>query len=354
MASDEDGDVAATRDIVVSSENIHKTYLLGVEGVPALRGVSVDVYRGELLVIYGTSGGGKSTLLNVLGTIDVPTKGNLALFGGRVTDRTPDAALAAIRNKKVGFVFQAFNLLSTMNAVDNVALPMVIAGERTAADIQERAKALLRQVGLGHRLTHFPDQLSGGEQQRVTIARALANDPELLLLDEPTGDLDTRNTHLVLSILMELNRRQGLTMAMVTHDVYMKAYASRILYLRDGRVSRIEECDPAARDAAIADLNATVARENAEAAARAAGHDVGAVAKTTSEVRRPSDYGTYSPVAREKAARIHEGAALFAELFPADGGVKETSIPPSVVTGGGTAAGRRAGDRASGTEMARR
>ncbi|CUG94191.1 ABC transporter, putative [Bodo saltans] len=241
-------------EVIVSCENIHKTYLLGLEGVPALRGIALDVYHGELLVVYGTSGGGKSTLLNILGTIDVPTKGNLALFDHRVTDRSPDQMLAAMRSKKLGFVFQSFNLLSTMTSIENVSLPMIVLGERSRDEIRERAIALLKEVGLGHRLDHYPSMLSGGEQQRVTIARALANDPQMLLLDEPTGDLDSKNTDLIMKILLRLNIERRITMVMVTHDVYMKQYAHRVLYLRDGKVHRIETIDKDVRQRALDDL----------------------------------------------------------------------------------------------------
>lgn len=272
-------------DLVISCDNIHKTYLLGAEGVPALRGVDVDVRNGEMLVVYGTSGGGKSTLLNVLGTIDTPTKGNLFLFGKRVTDQTPDSELADLRCKRVGFVFQSFNLLSTMTAIDNVSLPMLIAGRVSASQIKKRAIALLEEVGLGHRLHHYPSMLSGGEQQRVTIARSLANDPDILFLDEPTGDLDTKNTLLVMNILLTLNRKRGLTMVMVSHDVYMKQYAHRVLYLRDGKVHNIEEVQQMVRDRAWEELQQAVklSREGERETAHA-----------TSELRAPEDYGTFS------------------------------------------------------------
>ncbi|KPI83314.1 putative ABC transporter [Leptomonas seymouri] len=239
---------------IISCDNIHKTYLLGVEGVPALRGVDVDVNPGELLVVYGTSGGGKSTLLNVLGTIDTPTKGNFFLFGKRITDQTPDSELASLRCRRIGFVFQSFNLISTMNAIDNVSLPMMIKGTLSSSEIKKRAAALLEEVGLGHRLHHFPSMLSGGEQQRVTIARALANEPEILFLDEPTGDLDTKSTLLVMNILLKLNTERGLTMVMVSHDVYMKQYAHRVIYIRDGKVHSTEAVHEDVRRRAWKDL----------------------------------------------------------------------------------------------------
>lgn len=271
---------------VASCENIHKTYLLGLEGVPALRGVALDVIEGELLVVYGTSGGGKSTLLNILGTIDVPTKGNLSLFGRRITDRSPDVLLAALRSKHVGFVFQSFNLLSTMTAVENVALPMIVVGEKSREEIHERAVSLLKDVGLGHRLEHFPSMLSGGEQQRVTIARALANEPEMLLLDEPTGDLDSVNTDIVMNILLTLNKDKGLTMVMVTHDVYMKQYAHRVLYLRDGKVSHIERIDPSVREKALDELHASMLLGGDS------GHNASRAVPTVCKM--PNEYATFA------------------------------------------------------------
>lgn len=288
------------KEVVISCENLHKTYLLGVEGVPALRGVSFDIFRGEFLVIYGTSGGGKSTLLNVLGTIDAATKGNLSLLNARVTDRTPDALLARLRCRHIGFVFQSFNLLSTMTAEENVALPMIIAGDRSPSEIKERARQLLTDVGLGHRFTHTPGQLSGGEQQRVTIARALANNPEILFLDEPTGDLDTLNTHLVMSILLDLNRNKGLTMVMVTHDVYMKQYAHRVMHLRDGKIHTLESIPTEASDAAITHLKEEIATAE-ERRAYLRDHPPGLVSVT----RMPTDYATYrgaAPIGQASAA----------------------------------------------------
>ncbi|EKG07135.1 ABC transporter, putative [Trypanosoma cruzi] len=278
--------MGSTEDaLVISCENVHKTYLLGSEGVPALRGVAVGVKRGEFVLLYGTSGGGKSTLLNVLGTIDLPTKGNLYLFGQRITEQTPDSVLARLRCLRMGFVFQSFNLLPSMSALENVALSMTIAGTRSAAEIRERARDLLISVGLGDRLHHFPSMLSGGEQQRVTIARALANDPEVLLLDEPTGDLDSRNTTLVMDILMKLNRDNGLTMVMVTHDVYMKPYAHRVLYLRDGKLQNVQTVETRVREMALRKLE-----KDAEKARRGKTDDRGLT--VVSVVRNPTDYVT--------------------------------------------------------------
>eukprot|EP01117_Protostelium_nocturnum_P002712 TRINITY_DN1358_c0_g1_i1.p1 TRINITY_DN1358_c0_g1~~TRINITY_DN1358_c0_g1_i1.p1 ORF type:complete len:226 (+),score=101.03 TRINITY_DN1358_c0_g1_i1:35-679(+) len=173
-------------DVLVSMKNVHKTYLLGIEGVPALRGVDLTIKKGEFVVIYGTSGGGKTTMLNILGTIDKPTKGELRLAGTRITSNTKDEELSNIRLRKIGFVFQTFNLLSSLSALENVEMPMILNGVLNNDERKERSTQLLELVGMGERKDHVPSQLSGGEQQRVTIARAIANSPEILLLDEPT------------------------------------------------------------------------------------------------------------------------------------------------------------------------
>jgi len=224
---------------IVVMKNVHKTYLLGIEGVPALRGVSLNIKRGEFVVIFGTSGGGKTTMLNILGTIDKPTKGELRLSDYTINQNTKDSDLSMLRLTKLGFVFQTFNLLSSLTAIENVEMPMILHGVLSPSERTQRAKELLEMVGLGKRVDHVPSQLSGGEQQRTTIARAIANNPEILLLDEPTGDLDTHNTHVVMKLLTELNRK-GITMIMVTHDVALKNYADRIIWMRDGKIQRIE------------------------------------------------------------------------------------------------------------------
>ena len=296
---------------VISCENIHKTYLLGVEGVAALRGISVDVYRGEPLVIYGTSAGGKSTLLNVLGTIDTPTKGNLAVLNSRITDQTEDSLMARLRCKKVGFVFQSFNLLGNMTAEENVALPMIIAGDLTGSEITERAHAFLTEVGLAHRMQSLASQLSGGEQQRVTIARAMANSPEVLLMDEPTGDLDTKNTEMVMNILLSLNRSRQLTMVMVTHDVYMKQYANRVLYLRDGRVHKIEAVAAEVRDRASSELQARV-QHVASTHAPSTGHTL------KRSTRRRADY-PFNTEGKTVQPAQSDRLAMCRRLFPPKG-----------------------------------
>ena len=178
---------------------------MGLEGVQALRGINLTVKKGEFVCILGTSGGGKTTLLNIIGTIDKPTKGDLYLCGLRVKNNTSDKLLASIRLNKVAFVFQSFNLIGSLTALENVELPMQLKGDLSRAKLYRRAKELLTKVGLEERVDHFPNQLSGGEQQRVTIARALSNNPTILLLDEPTGDLDTRSSDIVMKTIMDLN-----------------------------------------------------------------------------------------------------------------------------------------------------
>jgi len=247
-------DVEASQDdVIIKLNNVHKTYLLGVEGVPALRGVSLSILRGEFVVIFGLSGGGKTTLLNVIGTIDKPTKGEIVICGHRIDSTTTDNTLSHLRLKKIGFVFQTFNLLGSLTASENVEMPMILAGLEQSERIQ-RAKQLLTRVGMASRLEHVPSQLSGGEQQRVTIARSVANNPELLLLDEPTGDLDSRNTCIAVQLLLELNR-EGITMVMVTHDVSLKNFANRVIWMRDGKIQHLEVISKEKRQKRIAELN---------------------------------------------------------------------------------------------------
>jgi len=215
------------------------------EVVPALKDVNLHlgspfkpIRRGEFVIIRGPSGGGKTTLLNILGTIDEPSTGDLEIFGEMVDRNSTDVFLASLRLRKIGFVFQTFNLIATMSAFENVELPMIIQGDHTKSECTRRATELLESVGLGDRMEHLPSELSGGEQQRVTIARALANEPEILLLDEPTGDLDTRNTVEIMDLLLDINLRQKTTCVMVTHNPDLECYADRILYVEDGRFKK--------------------------------------------------------------------------------------------------------------------
>jgi len=235
-------------DTIIKLDNVHKTYLLGVEGVPALRGVSLSILPGEFVIIFGTSGGGKTSLLNIIGTTDQHTRGHLFLCGQRINTRTPDRILSELRLKHIGFVFQTFNLLPGLTAVENVEVPMILSASLTPKQRSERANHLLNQVGMKDRKDHYPSQLSGGEQQRVTIARAMANRPKLLLLDEPTGDLDSTNTAIVMKLLLDLNRNEGITLVMVTHDVGLKNFADRVVLLRDGKIQSLTNIPKQVRD----------------------------------------------------------------------------------------------------------
>ena len=220
----------------ISLRNIHKTYLIGIEGVPALRGVSLKINKGEFLTIFGTSGGGKTTMLNIIGTIDTPSRGDIKIFNKLIKSNTADDELSDIRLNNIAFVFQSFNLFQNLNVLENIEMPMKIKGKLSSKEIRDRAMELINKVGLSNRINHFPNQLSGGEQQRVTIARALVNNPDILLLDEPTGDLDTKNADIVMSLLLELNLIKGITMIMVTHDVALKNFGQKIVRVIDGKI----------------------------------------------------------------------------------------------------------------------
>ena len=214
-------------------DGVHKTYDLGEMKVHALRGVTMEIRKGEFVAIMGASGSGKSTLMNVLGCLDKPTKGHYYLDGQDVSGLTK-SELAKVRSKKIGFVFQQFNLLARTSALENVELPTLYAG----VPVEERApRALdaLNKVGLGQRTGHFPSQLSGGQQQRVAIARALVNRPSILLADEPTGNLDSRTSVEIMDIFQKLNSEQGLTVIIVTHEPDIAQYAKRAMEFRDGR-----------------------------------------------------------------------------------------------------------------------
>src|SRR5436309_11655991 len=218
---------------VVKLTDVHKTYRTGDVEVHAVRGVSLEIQRGEFLALMGASGSGKSTLMNILGCLDRPTSGRYMLDDADVSVLDRDQ-LADIRNHKLGFVFQSFNLLPRTSARENVELPLLYGVHRfTHAQLREKADTVLASVGLGGREDHHPSQLSGGQQQRVAIARALVNDPEVVLADEPTGNLDSRTSVEIMGIFQQLNER-GITIIMVTHEQDIAAYARRNVVMRDG------------------------------------------------------------------------------------------------------------------------
>jgi putative ABC transport system ATP-binding protein len=231
---------------VIRLENVYKTYDLGEIQVQALRGVSLEVYEGEFVAVMGPSGSGKSTIMNILGCLDRPTKGHYYLDGIDVS-RMTKSELARIRNRKLGFVFQQFNLLSRTSALENVELPTIYAGI-SPDERERRAMESLTRVGLAERAGHHPSQLSGGQQQRVAIARGLVNRPSILLADEPTGNLDSRTSVEIMDILQTLNNEQGLTIVLVTHEPDIAQYSKRTLEFRDGKLRK----DTIVRDRSVA------------------------------------------------------------------------------------------------------
>ena len=220
---------------MISVKELSKTYVMGEVQVPALKNVSFEINRGEYVAVMGPSGSGKSTLMNLLGCLDTSTSGSYVLDGEEVAE-LDDAALSSARARKLGFVFQQYNLLSRQSALRNVELPLIYRGISTS-ERQIRAKAALDVVGMSDRMDHRPNELSGGEQQRVAIARALAGSPAVILADEPTGALDSKTGVEIMHIFQRLNAEQGLTLVMVTHDANVAAYAKRILHMSDGELT---------------------------------------------------------------------------------------------------------------------
>jgi putative ABC transport system ATP-binding protein len=226
-----------TETAIIRAENVKKRYRLGDEEVWALKGVSLAIERGEFISIMGPSGSGKSTLFNQIGALDKPTEGRVFFDGHSVFDLS-EGQQAWFRCHRIGYIFQTFNLIPVMSALENVALPLVFSGQEDAA-AKKRAAEILERVGLGHRLDHKPFELSGGQQQRVAVARALANKPTVVLADEPTGNLDTKTGTEIVELLKELNREDGVTIVCSTHDPKMLASSARVCWIRDGLLERI-------------------------------------------------------------------------------------------------------------------
>jgi putative ABC transport system ATP-binding protein len=252
---------ACNVDAVLSARDVSKCYVLDEVQVNALRSVDLEVCRGEMLAIMGPSGSGKSTLMHIVGLLDHPTKGVVTIDGEDVSGMEPNA-LAAVRNKRIGFVFQSFNLLARTTAQANVELPLVYSGV-SGSERGRRAKEALERVGLGDRLTHMPNQLSGGQQQRVAIARALVTEPSIVLADEPTGNLDSRSGVEVMQILQDLND-QGITVVLVTHDARVARHAQRVVHIRDGQIvlnELVEDRIKASSEVATLDSEEALGRE---------------------------------------------------------------------------------------------
>ncbi len=237
---------------VLKIDKLTRTFVMGVEKIHALRSISFTVNEGEFVSFMGTSGSGKSTLLNILGCLDKPTSGDYLIDGVSVSTQN-DTELSLIRNRKIGFVFQSYNLLSRTSALEQVELPLLYNTNVRAKERRERAKHALEQVGLSDRMGHFPNQLSGGQQQRVAIARALVNDPVMILADEATGNLDTRTSYEVMSLFQELNSK-GKTICFVTHETDIAAFTSRSIRLRDGMIISDEILTPASAIESLREL----------------------------------------------------------------------------------------------------
>ena len=223
-----------TQDPVIKLENVWKTYKMGEVEVNALRGVSLSINQGEFVAITGSSGSGKSTMMNLVGCLDLPTKGSIFLDNKDIALMN-ESDLAQVRGKKIGFIFQQFHLIPTLSALENVMLPLEFQEIDTEA-ARKKSEKILDKVGLGDRVDHLPSQLSGGQQQRVAVARSLANDPDVILADEPTGNLDSVAGANVMQVLKDLWKNEGKTVIMVTHDLHLADYAKRVIQLKDGQI----------------------------------------------------------------------------------------------------------------------
>ena len=222
---------------IVRTENLRKVYLLEEEKVEALKGINLSIKKGEMIALMGPSGSGKSTLLHLLGGIDVPTEGKVYINGFDIFSLN-DKKLSIFRNKHIGFVFQFHYLLPEFTVLENVMLPLQIYNKSNA---KEKAQEILRLLGLEHRLNHKPTQISGGEQQRTAIARAVVNEPDIILADEPTGNLDTKNAHNVMNIFKRMNKEKNVSVVIATHDPEIAKYCDKIFYLKDGQIQDIIE-----------------------------------------------------------------------------------------------------------------
>jgi len=232
---------------LIELHDIHRVYRLGEIELPVLKGVSLSIEAGEMVALMGASGSGKTTLMNILGCLDHPTSGRYVLEGEDITDLSSDQR-AMVRNRKIGFVFQSFNLLPRTSALEQVMMPMeYTASHLKDSQAKQRAREMLERVGLGDRMDHQPSQLSGGQQQRVAIARALVNNPPVLFADEPTGNLDSHTSQEILGMFGELNRREGITIMLVTHDAQVASHARRTIHIKDGLI----EADEATSHVAI-------------------------------------------------------------------------------------------------------
>ena len=232
--------------VVLETKGLIKKYKVGSEIITALAGVDIKIYKGEFVAVLGTSGSGKSTLLNMISGLERPTKGDI-IIGGTRLNKVSERNMARFRSREMGFIFQAYNLIPSLTAMENVTLPLMLQGV-SKKKREKRAKAMLIELGLGKRLHNKPSQLSGGQQQRVAIARSLVTEPKIIFADEPTGNLDTKTTIEILSFLQQIVRKRQCTLIMVSHDLEVAQYADRIIHMRDGKVIKITEGEAAIKE----------------------------------------------------------------------------------------------------------